>query len=130
MSIRSTETDTPACNLFHFLQEMLDKRLNDKGKNWRHVFKGLTLLDYLLHAGSENCVLYFQYVALGLNESATQSYDADNSVFHCAERICTLSRHCESSCISTMMARIRERMVSWLNRALQQDDYIRYYLTD
>ena len=22
--------------------EMLDKRLNDKGKNWRHVFKVLT----------------------------------------------------------------------------------------
>jgi len=43
---------------------MLDKRLNDKGKNWRHVFKSLTLLDYLLHAGSENVVLYFRSVAL------------------------------------------------------------------
>ncbi|KAF8556674.1 hypothetical protein OG21DRAFT_1506273 [Imleria badia] len=39
---------------------MLDKRLNDKGKNWRHVFKSLTVLDYLLHAGSENVVLYFK----------------------------------------------------------------------
>lgn len=39
---------------------MLDKRLNDKGKNWRHVFKALTLLDYILHAGSENCVMYFR----------------------------------------------------------------------
>ena len=39
---------------------MMDKRLNDKGKNWRHVFKALTLLDYILHAGSENVVLYFQ----------------------------------------------------------------------
>lgn len=38
--------------------EMLDKRLNDKGKNWRHVFKALTVLDYCLHAGSENVVLY------------------------------------------------------------------------
>lgn len=42
--------------------EMLDKRLNDKGKNWRHVFKSLTLLDYILHAGSENCVMYFRCV--------------------------------------------------------------------
>ncbi|KAG0140275.1 hypothetical protein CROQUDRAFT_665409 [Cronartium quercuum f. sp. fusiforme G11] len=42
------------------IMEMLDKRLNDKGKNWRHVFKALTLLDYLLHAGSENVVLYFR----------------------------------------------------------------------
>ncbi|KAG8951493.1 hypothetical protein FRC04_006025 [Tulasnella sp. 424] len=45
---------------FAEIMEMLDKRLNDKGKNWRHVFKSLTVLDYLLHAGSENVVLYFQ----------------------------------------------------------------------
>lgn len=37
---------------------MLDKRLNDHGKNWRHVFKSLTLLDYLLHCGSENVISY------------------------------------------------------------------------
>lgn len=51
--------------------EMLDKRLNDKGKNWRHVFKALTLLDYCLHAGSENVVLYFKdniYVVKTLKE--------------------------------------------------------------
>ncbi|XP_073698969.1 epsin-3 isoform X2 [Garra rufa] len=29
------------------------KRLNDHGKNWRHVFKALTLLDYLIKSGSE-----------------------------------------------------------------------------
>ena len=50
---------------------MLDKRLNDRGKNWRHVFKvstsfyhsdvqALTVLDYILHAGSENVVIYFK----------------------------------------------------------------------
>ncbi|KAG0329236.1 hypothetical protein BG004_002370 [Podila humilis] len=38
--------------------EILDKRMNDKGKNWRHVFKALTVLDYLLHVGSENVVRY------------------------------------------------------------------------
>ncbi|KAH9469418.1 hypothetical protein Pst134EA_006708 [Puccinia striiformis f. sp. tritici] len=42
------------------IMEMLDKRLNDKGKNWRHIFKALTLLDYLLHGGLENVVLYFR----------------------------------------------------------------------
>ncbi|RPD56853.1 ENTH-domain-containing protein [Lentinus tigrinus ALCF2SS1-7] len=49
-------------NQDHFVEimEMLDKRLNDKGKNWRHVFKSLTVLDYLLHAGSENVVVYFR----------------------------------------------------------------------
>ena len=33
--------------------DMLDKRLNDKGKNWRHVLKSLKVLDYCLHEGSE-----------------------------------------------------------------------------
>ena len=72
---------------------MLDKRLNDKGKNWRHVFKvvflvsyhsdtenlkcimchyqALTVLDYCLHAGSENVVVYFRdnvYVVKTLKE--------------------------------------------------------------
>ncbi|KAF8321112.1 ENTH-domain-containing protein [Clavulina sp. PMI_390] len=53
------------------IMEMLDKRLNDKGKNWRHVFKALTVLDYLLHAGSENVVIYFKdniYVIKTLKE--------------------------------------------------------------
>ncbi|ORE06277.1 ENTH-domain-containing protein [Rhizopus microsporus var. microsporus] len=40
------------------IMDMLDKRLNDKGKNWRHVFKALVVLDYLLHFGSENVVMY------------------------------------------------------------------------
>uniref|UniRef100_A0A1A8MVU9 Epsin 3 n=4 Tax=Nothobranchius TaxID=28779 RepID=A0A1A8MVU9_9TELE len=29
------------------------KRLNDHGKNWRHVYKALTLLDFLVKTGSE-----------------------------------------------------------------------------
>lgn len=37
---------------------MLDKRLNDKGKNWRHVLKALKVLDYCLHEGSENVVVW------------------------------------------------------------------------
>ncbi|THH32679.1 hypothetical protein EUX98_g1504 [Antrodiella citrinella] len=58
-------------NDFVEIMEMLDKRLNDKGKNWRHVFKSLTVLDYLLHAGSENVVIYFKdnlYVIKTLKE--------------------------------------------------------------
>lgn len=39
---------------------MLDKRLNDKGKNWRHVWKSLTLLDYLAHSGNFAVVRYFR----------------------------------------------------------------------
>ncbi|XP_029996466.1 epsin-3 isoform X1 [Sphaeramia orbicularis] len=33
---------------------MIWKRLNDHGKNWRHVYKALTLLDYLVKTGSEH----------------------------------------------------------------------------
>lgn len=59
------------------IMEIIDKRLNDSGKNWRHVFKvrpeismivraktncvaekALILLDYLLHAGSEAIMSY------------------------------------------------------------------------
>ncbi|KAJ3332405.1 hypothetical protein HDU76_000331 [Blyttiomyces sp. JEL0837] len=40
------------------IMEMIDKRLNDSGKNWRHVYKSLVLLDCLIHTGSEDVVKY------------------------------------------------------------------------
>ncbi|TKX20550.1 ENTH domain-containing protein 2 [Elsinoe australis] len=43
---------------FYEVMDMLDKRLNDKGKNWRHVLKSLKVLDYCLHEGSELCVTW------------------------------------------------------------------------
>ena len=43
---------------FFDVMDMLDKRINDKGKYWRHVAKSLTVLDYLVRFGSENCVLW------------------------------------------------------------------------
>jgi epsin len=45
-------------NEFYEIVEMLDKRLNDKGKNWRHVLKALKVLDYCLHEGSELVVTW------------------------------------------------------------------------
>lgn len=50
---------------------MVDKRLNDSGKNWRHVFKALILLDYLLQNGSEQVIAYTKenlYVVKTLKE--------------------------------------------------------------
>ncbi|KAL8293335.1 hypothetical protein RQP46_000036 [Phenoliferia psychrophenolica] len=38
--------------------ETIDKRLEDKGKNWRHVYKSLILLQYLLENGHELVVVY------------------------------------------------------------------------
>uniref|UniRef100_A0A673AIA4 Epsin-1-like n=1 Tax=Sphaeramia orbicularis TaxID=375764 RepID=A0A673AIA4_9TELE len=32
---------------------MVWKRLNDHGKNWRHVYKAMTLMEYLIKTGSE-----------------------------------------------------------------------------
>lgn len=43
---------------FMDIMDMLDKRLNDKGKNWRHVLKALKVLDYCLHEGSERVVTW------------------------------------------------------------------------
>ena len=32
---------------------MIWRRLNDHGKNWRHVYKALVLMDYLIKTGNE-----------------------------------------------------------------------------
>ncbi|AOA60757.1 Clathrin recruitment epsin-like protein [Komagataella phaffii CBS 7435] len=40
------------------IMDIIDKRMNDKGKNWRHVAKSLTLLDYLVRYGSNNVVIW------------------------------------------------------------------------
>uniref|UniRef100_A0A915I4T1 ENTH domain-containing protein n=1 Tax=Romanomermis culicivorax TaxID=13658 RepID=A0A915I4T1_ROMCU len=38
---------------FTEIMQIVWKRLNDSGKNWRHVYKSLVLLDYLIKVGSE-----------------------------------------------------------------------------
>ncbi|KAG8321684.1 Epsin-2 [Homalodisca vitripennis] len=38
---------------FTEIMQMVWKRLNDHGRNWRHVYKALVLLDYLIKTGSE-----------------------------------------------------------------------------
>ncbi|KAL5017855.1 hypothetical protein ScPMuIL_003577 [Solemya velum] len=38
---------------FTEIMQMVWKRLNDHGKNWRHVYKSLVLLDYIIKTGSE-----------------------------------------------------------------------------
>ncbi|KAL2149361.1 hypothetical protein VTH82DRAFT_8709 [Thermothelomyces myriococcoides] len=43
---------------FYEIMDMLDRRLNDKGKNWRHVLKALKVMDYCLHEGSELVVTW------------------------------------------------------------------------
>jgi epsin len=60
-SIASEENEplTPlSTSTFYEIMDILDKRLNDKGKNWRHVLKSLKVLDYCLHEGSELVVTW------------------------------------------------------------------------
>jgi len=52
------DADESSSNDFYEIMDMLDKRLNDKGKNWRHVLKSLKVLDYCLHEGSELVVTW------------------------------------------------------------------------
>ncbi|KAI0700163.1 hypothetical protein BC835DRAFT_1266664 [Cytidiella melzeri] len=40
------------------IMELVDKRLNDKGKLWRHVYKALAVINHLLHAGSPQVYHY------------------------------------------------------------------------
>ncbi|CAK5073505.1 unnamed protein product [Meloidogyne enterolobii] len=47
---------THALILFDEVMSIIWKRLNDQGKNWRHVYKSLVLLDYLIKCGSERVV--------------------------------------------------------------------------
>lgn len=42
---------------FTEIMQMIWKRLNDHGKNWRHVYKALVLLEYLIKTGSEKVSL-------------------------------------------------------------------------
>ncbi|KAL6059634.1 Epsin-3, clathrin recruitment and traffic between the Golgi and endosome, variant 2 [Balamuthia mandrillaris] len=41
---------------FAIMMRMIWKRLNDHGKNWRHIYKSLLLLDYLVKNGSKQVI--------------------------------------------------------------------------
>lgn len=41
---------------FQIIMSIIWKRINDTGKNWRHVYKGLTVLEYLVAHGSEKVI--------------------------------------------------------------------------
>ena len=56
--VSSSTKFVSSSNDFYEIMDMLDKRMNDKGKNWRHVLKSLKVLDYSLHEGSELVVTW------------------------------------------------------------------------
>ena len=54
---------------------MIWKRLNDHGKNWRHVYKALVLLEYLIKTGSEKVGKVFCHVHSSDKFYATFSFE-------------------------------------------------------
>lgn len=43
-------------NEYQMIMSVIWKRVNDTGKNWRHVYKALTVLEYLVAHGSERVI--------------------------------------------------------------------------
>ncbi|KAL2559240.1 Clathrin interactor EPSIN 2 [Forsythia ovata] len=41
---------------YQMIMSVIWKRINDTGKNWRHVYKALTVLEYLVAHGSERVI--------------------------------------------------------------------------
>ncbi|KAK3742558.1 hypothetical protein RRG08_023391 [Elysia crispata] len=64
---------------FTEIMQMVWKRLNDDGKNWRHVYKSLVVLDYIIKTGSEKvaqqCKENFHAIK---TLTSFQHIDADN----------------------------------------------------
>lgn len=62
---------------FHELQMILTviwKRINDTGKNWRHVYKALTVLEYLVAHGSERVIEEIREHAYQISTLSTFQY--------------------------------------------------------
>lgn len=58
---------------FTEIMQMIWKRLNDHGKNWRHVYKALVLLEYLIKTGSERSASSARRTSLRYRRSRTSS---------------------------------------------------------
>ncbi|EKM53497.1 uncharacterized protein PHACADRAFT_259912 [Phanerochaete carnosa HHB-10118-sp] len=61
------------------IMEVISKRLNDKGKLWRHVFKALTVLEYLLFWGADSVIRYCEDNLYEVKTLREFQYVDDNS---------------------------------------------------
>ncbi|KAH7352694.1 hypothetical protein KP509_19G058900 [Ceratopteris richardii] len=43
-------------NDYQMIMSIIWKRINDTGRNWRHVYKALTLLEFLVGHGSKRVI--------------------------------------------------------------------------
>ncbi|RSL62521.1 hypothetical protein CEP54_005648 [Fusarium duplospermum] len=118
---------------FYEIMDMIDKRLNDKGKNWRHVLKALKVLDYCLHEGSELVVTWarqsiyiiktlreFQYVdeeGRDVGQNGNPNYEPSEAIGDPGSRALPGSRssppqHAEPAAAAHGNRRQRERRVA------------------
>ncbi|KAK9449543.1 uncharacterized protein V1518DRAFT_416287 [Limtongia smithiae] len=104
-------------SLLFEIMEIVDRRLNDKGKNWNHVYKALILLDYCIRAGSEDTVRWAKdniYMIKTLREFVhvdEEGRDQGQAIRTKAKELTTLLRDDDS--IRTARARqasIRDRI--------------------
>lgn len=123
---------------------MLDKRLNDKGKNWRHVLKALKLLDYCLHDGSELVVTWgkqniyiiktlreFMYIDeegrdVGQNSKCFQCWAPSARPFHLTHRVAVRVAAKELTSLLLDEERLRAERSdrkSWKSRVTGLDEY-------
>ncbi|XP_022093630.1 epsin-1-like [Acanthaster planci] len=64
---------------FTDIMDMIWKRINDKGKNWRHVYKALVLLDYIIKTGSERVAQQCKEKIVDINTLKDfRFYDSNN----------------------------------------------------
>ena len=63
---------------FTEIMQMIWKRLNDHGKNWRHVYKSMVLLDYLVKTGSERVAQQCKENILAIQTLKDFQYVEDN----------------------------------------------------
>lgn len=61
--------------------DMVWKRLHDSFKNWRHIYKGLLLVEFLLKAGPVHVVAEIQKNVYAIQTLTTFASD-DSSLIH------------------------------------------------
>ncbi|CAK7220446.1 hypothetical protein SBRCBS47491_004191 [Sporothrix bragantina] len=108
---------------FNDIMDIIDKRLNDKGKNWRHVLKALKVLDYCLHEGSELVVSWSKhnlYIIRTLREFIyvdEEGRDVGNNVRIAAKELTSLIQDDER------LRTERSDRKSWKSRVTGLDEY-------
>lgn len=111
---------------------MVWKRLNDSGKNWRHVYKGLTLLDYLIKNGSNKVVQESQENVIAVQTLKDfQFFDRDGrdqgiNVREKAKVIVALLKDDERLKQERVQAQTTRRRLSQVTAAMDSRHRIRY----